>query len=427
MKYLHYFAVALLVSLFFPQLLLADNAQSFPEPQPATFTFSPYINFNVSAGYDSGINLGTVNNHLNDKDLRENYNWDTYIGFDASRPIQPLKDWDFKFLCGAHYLAAKPIGKFGRENFKSDKLKSLSLKSLYIGLATPYGKLKVGSLATNTGLSPNFWSTGGVANLTIYSRTFFPVTNAIRYESPDFDGLSFHLVKGLANRITGIYQRYDPEGAVITAKTEPVNTYGGTLQYQDSKSGSFIKYTGLIRQDGLLNKELKKKNACLHSVEGGLNSGNLSLLLGYQYLYNNAGWADTLPYMSDDQIKQYVGSHPEKFGEETPYGIKYFAFPMREIALSVSYRMDKITPKFSIAYGTQAKNEYIVKNDSASEYHLPGYIQCVAGIDYAVSNNVFLNLAYGALKWQHETHIPKADQWFDQKSIKLYLSYWYYS
>jgi len=427
MKYSHYFAVVLLGSLFFPQLLLADNAQSSPQPQPATFTFSPYINFNVSAGYDSGINLGTVNNHLNDKNLRENYNWDTYIGFDASKPIQSLKDWDFKFLCGAHYLAAKPIGKVTREGFESDKLKPLALKSLYFGLETPYGKVKLGSLATNTGLSPNFWSTGGAANLTIYSRTFFPVTNAIRYESPNFDGLSLHLVKGLAQRITGIYQRYDLEGAAITATTEPVNTYGGTLQYQDSKSGSFIKYTGLIRQDGLLNKESKTKhNAYLHSVEGGLNSGNLSLLLGYQYLHNNAGWGDTVAYMSDDQIEKYVGCHPEIYGKQTDYGVKYFAFPMHEVALSASYRMGKITPKFSVAYGAKAKNEYSVKDKPESEYHLPGYIQCVAGIDYALSNNVFLTLAYGTLKWQHEANTPKADQWFDQKSVKLYLSYWYY-
>jgi hypothetical protein len=416
-----------LISLFFfPQLLLAaDNEQLLPDPQSPTFT--PYISANVSAGYDSGINLGTVNNHLNDDYLSGSYTWDIGIGFDGSASIRSLKDLDFKFIYGGYYTVAKPIGKSNREMFEQDKLGQLLPELLYFGLATPYGKLKVGNLSTNSlGLTPNFWSTGGVANLTLYERTFFPVTNAILYESPNFDGLSLHLVKGLAKRITGIYQRYDEEGSIISPQTEPVNTYGGTVQYQ--KNGSFIKYTGLVRQDGLLEKESgMKNNAYLHSIVGGLTKDNLFLALGYQYLYNNAGWGDTLPYMSDDQIKGYVGSHPETYDDKTTgYGIKYFAFPMHEIALSASYVMGKITPKFSIAYGMGANNEYSIKGKPESEYRLPGYIQYVAGIDYSLSNSVFLNLAYGALKWQHEAYTPKTDQWFDQKSIKLNLSYWYY-
>ncbi|QQS16948.1 MAG: hypothetical protein IPK86_01865 [Neisseriales bacterium] len=392
--------------------------------------FYPYLSINFGSLYD----LDTESTLSSGADQKPkgllDYNYSLGIGFDGNAPATAISP-SFKLLYGGYFELTKntqPLAKRFDDGYGNGIIGQFGAKSLYIGLGSSMGNLKFGNLSTNSlGLTPDFWSTGGVAGLTLYRRTFFPVANAILYESPNWDGLSFHLIRGIGKRVNGIYERIP--NLPVAPSVESVKIYGGTVQQQ--KDGYFAKYTGLIRHDGLLDKrqsEAEQKNhAYLHRFEGGYNKNNWFISAGYQYLLNNAGWGDTLYAMPKNQQEALTG--PE-IGSATNYalpdrGMRYFAFPMHEIATSVSYTVGKFVPKISIVLGKSTKNTYESESDSASKFNLPGYVQGVVGMDYFVTDHIIVNLAYGQLNWLHDDATPETDKWFNQKTAALNLTYWY--
>lgn len=390
--------------------------------------FYPYLSINFSSLYD----LDESTSSDVDKKPKESldYNYSLGVGFDGNAPATLIHP-SVKLLYGGYFELAKNTQSLEDrfdDGYGNGIIGQFGAKSLYIGLGSPIGNLKFGNLSTNSlGLTPDFWSTGGVAGLTLYRRTFFPVANAVLYESPNWDGLSFHLIHGIGKRVNGIYERIP--NVPVAASVESVKIYGGTVQQQ--KDGYFAKYTGLIRHNGLLNKNQskgeQKNHAYLHRFEGGYNKNNWFISAGYQYLLNNAGWGDTLYAMSKNQQDALTG--PE-VGFATNYalpdqGMRYFAFPMHEIATSISYTAGKFVPKVSIAFGKGSKNAYESDNDPASKFNLPGYVQGVIGMDYFVTDHIIVNLAYGHLKWLQDSTTPETEKWFDQKTAALNLSYWY--
>lgn len=104
------------------------------------------------------------------------YNYSLGIGFDGNAPATAISP-SFKLLYGGYFELTKntqPLAKRFDDGYGNGIIGQFGAKSLYIGLGSSMGNLKFGNLSTNSlGLTPDFWSTGGVAGLTLYRRTFF--------------------------------------------------------------------------------------------------------------------------------------------------------------------------------------------------------------------------------------------------------------
>lgn len=243
----------------------------------------------------------------------------------------------------------------------------------FIGLDTGFGKVRAGFLSdsiNNMG-DLNLSEGNGWLDLDpLWGRTEGRATG-VRYDSPDFAGLSFNALYSPEdnNRYNqarkavqgspdlqkaldwdgGDLDGFDGVVGVVNGAT--TNKWIGSVGVNYAAAGFWAKY-GYKHTH---NNAGKNKDGHVHRLMGGYDANNIFAGLGYQYTKNVDG-ADV----------------------ET-----------QEIAASAAYTMGNIVPHVSLVYGFEEKVGGKKRKDS-------DYIQAIVGADYNLSKrtSALVNVGY---------------------------------
>lgn len=231
----------------------------------------------------------------------------------------------------------------------------------FIGLDTGFGKVRAGWLSdsiNNMG-DLNLSEGNGWLDLDpLWGRTEGRATG-VRYDSPDFAGLSFNALYSPEDNnrydqardadVVGDLDGFDGVAGVVNGLTE--NKWIGSVGVNYAAAGFWAKYG----YKHIHNNAGKNKDGHVHRLMGGYDANNIFAGLGYQY------------------TKNFDGADVET----------------QEIAASAAYTMGNIVPHVSLVYGFEEKVGGKKQKDT-------DYIQAIVGADYNLSKrtSALVNVGY---------------------------------
>ena len=277
---------------------------------------------------------------------------------------------------------------------------SWATRDSFIGLETPYGKVRAGRISNQMNANMDDIDTWEYNNEALglgkFTRTDARYVG-IAYDSPEWAGFSFNLLYSPRDNVNG----RDRESEYFIHSGDK---YSLGLNYKNS--GWFAKYgfdylknsaihVNSITEDSntgdwLINTS--RKDGQVHRFEGGYDANNWFVGVGYQYTKNASSYNRHVNELGDEiagSLAVIAGAHPGdlKAGDHE-MGISNQG---QEAALTVGYHFGNIFPKISYAHGWDAKiNGTKEKNTK--------YDQIVIGADYAFSKRTTANVQAGWLR-----------------------------
>lgn len=300
-------------------------------------------------------------------------------------------------------------------------------RETFAGLADPaLGRLRIGYLnsAVNDLYTINQWEYAGNINqsneggdtgtnagangLSVLANPGNRVRSAIRYDTPEFAGLSANVGYGFGENRGG-------SGATRITRSSDLFSFGVTYR----KDGYFAGYAfqreanpfGLQR-DVSTNKLTATPQtggnvdaALLHYVEAGYKTDDM--LLGFAYQDGRGyDWTDS-----------FSGDSKANFGNNTTLISSAQArVHTRQAALSGAYAFGPWKPKASLAWGLD-------QEVGGSRIADSGYRQWVIGVDYRLSKRTVAGLSYGRLTFGKNTHAAIEDNATTVSTTALSLSH----
>ncbi|GGY05231.1 porin [Paludibacterium paludis] len=262
---------------------------------------------------------------------------------------------------------------------------SLGSRDTFVGLAGEgWGTLRLGRLSNYANdsmelIDPGFYSDQSVGGLAYLTRLDDRVNNAIRYDSPDWNGFRFAVLYGADERRTK-----------RSGSTTNNQTWNVGLSYE--RDGFFGKYN--YERWGDADKLAATKD--WHRVEAGYQANDLYLVASYQQIQGYgfgsyySGVAGTVVQVA--ALRDLVNN-----GDLTPAeaaDVGKLKLKTHEVALTAGYRFGALTPYLSYAKGFDARL-------SGKNVNKSGYDQVVVALDYALSKRTELYSSYGRVKWKN--------------------------
>ncbi|MDF0606487.1 porin [Neisseriaceae bacterium TC5R-5] len=278
----------------------------------------------------------------------------------------------------------------------------------FIGFAgNDWGKLRLGKLSnyanSDMGLiDPGYYSGKSVAGLGSFTRIDDRVTNAVRYDSPVWEGFSFIALYGT------------DEKRVLANDGSGSNTNNQTwnlgLSYEHPM-GFFAKYNyenwgdaqkaaaiGPLGNEAA-NFKYSNNTKTWHRVEAGYNANNIYAVLGYQQIegyglgsyYNNSNnglaSASSSPVAALNAALLANGTSQANINQQS--------LKTKEAAVTLGYSFGALTPYFSYAKGYNVSQNGSSVTDS-------GYDQYVLSLSYNLSKRTNVHTSYGHVKWKFD-------------------------
>ncbi|MCD4484389.1 porin [Chromobacterium vaccinii] len=254
---------------------------------------------------------------------------------------------------------------------------ALATRETYVGVDSPYGKLRVGYLtdvlgdteATDNFYGPRRDSAG--ANFPLYEAGYeifgdygdSRYKNSIRYDSPDLHGFNATLQYGAGEKNNAGQMKQGEQ-------------YGMRLAYQNSGFFGAWAYAGLLNTKG-------GSNSTINRIEGGYSANDLYLAATYQWS-NVYGAGSTLPGAS--KLSPAFAAGTNKL-ENTSW------------ALNAAYTIGNFKPSIVYSKRNDAKVDGIRYSTGATQWAL--------GLDYTVSKRTLLEAGYGQIKENHDAQTLK--------------------
>ena len=302
-------------------------------------------------------------------------------------------------------------------NTKDNKGDTWATRDSFIGLETPYGKIRAGRISNQMNANMDDIDTWEYANEALglgkFTRTDARYVG-IAYDSPEWAGFNFNLLYSPRDNVNGgnrYSEKYIHSG----------DKYSLGLNYKNS--GWFAKYgfdylknsaihVNSITEvpntgDVLLNTS--RKDGQVHRFEGGYDANNWFVGVGYQYTKNVASYNNFVNDLGDELAEDIAGLNSRLEVNDHKMG---FSNQGQEAALTVGYHFGNIFPKISYAHGWDAKmNGTKVKNTK--------YDQIVIGADYAFSKRTTANVQAGWLREGNGfDYDPAKDEFYNNGKTK---------
>lgn len=266
---------------------------------------------------------------------------------------------------------------------------TFATRDSFIGLAgDSWGKIRLGRLSNYANdmmeqVDPGYYSNQSVGGLGYFTRLDDRVNNAVRYDSPNWNGFSFALLYGT-----------DESRKVVNGSTTNNQTWNLGLSYENS--GFFGKYNYQNWNDA----DKVGGNKDWHRLEAGYMANNLYVALGYQQIqgygfgsfYN--GKVGTA--VSDLVAANLVANNPGLTLAQANAAINSLKLKTKEAALTLGYTFGAFTPYFSYVKGYDASL-------NGNTIDKSGYDQFVLALDYALSKRTEVYTSYGHVKWKDGT------------------------
>lgn len=256
----------------------------------------------------------------------------------------------------------------------------------FIGLAGDFGSVRLGHLSNfqDSDMTMDMWSyKNSTLGLGAYTRNADRIKNAVRYDSPEIAGFKASLLYGVKESYTNVGAGQPDDAGNSTDR----DTWNLGLEYRNA--GFFGQYAyqreGAVHQQWNGVNNVQGRNTDIHRLELGYDADNLYLALGAQYV---KGDADST-FAADLNGDGYTSLFKSKVGAGYD-GSK--AFQSTEYALTASYTLGALTPKFSYVYGDKIKYDGNKLGDT-------GYQQVVLGLDYALSKRTVVGAQAGYIKY----------------------------
>ena len=300
---------------------------------------------------------------------------------------------------------------------------SWATRDSFIGLETPYGKVRAGRISNQMNANMDDIDTWEYNNEALglgkFTRTDARYVG-IAYDSPEWAGFSFNLLYSPRDNVNGYDKDRKGEHFIHSG-----DKYSLGLNYKNS--GWFAKYgfdylknsaihVNSITEnpntgDVLINAS--RKDGQVHRFEGGYDANNWFVGVGYQYTKNAESYNNRVNEVGDEIAGALVSiagipASDLKSGEHK-MGISNQG---QEAALTVGYHFGNIFPKISYAHGWDAKiNGTKEKNTK--------YDQIVIGADYSFSKRTTANVQAG---WLREgrgfEYDPTKDEFYNNGKTK---------
>lgn len=250
--------------------------------------------------------------------------------------------------------------KFDNGGSASGNANRFATRDSFIGLSGDFGKIRVGRLSNYQNSDMEFvdpWMyAGGVNGLGIFTRNDGRYDNAIRYDSPDFNGFNFAVVYGA-----------DENRAYVGGKRTNKQTLNLGLGY--SQDAFKVGYSYIVQYDTGANADKKDQS---HRLEAAYEANDVFVALGYQ------------------QVRGYdISSYNEAVYKLVSGAERSTS---KEATLTVGTTVGAFTPRLSYVKGWDLKTGSTKLNDT-------GYQQFVVGADYELSKRTSAYASFGQVKW----------------------------
>ncbi|KMN81767.1 hypothetical protein VK98_11655 [Chromobacterium sp. LK11] len=253
---------------------------------------------------------------------------------------------------------------------------TFATRDSFIGLAgESWGKFRLGRLSNYANdmmeqVDPGYYSDESVGGLGMFTRLDGRQNNAVRYDSPNWNGFSFALLYGT-----------DEKRTLTNGSTTNNQTWNLGLSYENS--GFFGKYNYQNWNDA--DKLTSVKD--WHRLEAGYIANNLYAALGYQQIQGYG-----LGTFYNGSLSSSINTAVVNAGY-TQAQINGAKLKTKELALTLGYTFGAFTPYFSYVKGYDASL-------NGNTIDKSGYDQFVLALDYALSKRTEVYTSYGHVKWK---------------------------
>lgn len=290
-------------------------------------------------------------------------------------------------------------------NVSDGSASGFATRDSFIGMSSAFGTVKLGKLSNFANAyqgDVDQWEYNGASlGLSSIGVTQARYNNSISYETPEFSGFSAFL-------------HYGQNNAQLSETSKNVGLkYGNgpfkvTYSYEETRADSLSEVsTGddatKVSVQSLVSKilpaipatsvfssvslgDVKTEN---HFVEFGYSAENLYVGLAYVNTKTTAG-----------KYSYTVHDNTGAAADATTKGSGNSTIKSQQAALSVSYAMGNLTPKFSYARGFSGKQSFSSGSTNVNKDAF-GYDQYVLGADYALSKRTVLG-AQAGLRDRHD-------------------------
>ncbi|KJV24687.1 hypothetical protein VI06_21565 [Aquitalea magnusonii] len=257
----------------------------------------------------------------------------------------------------------------------------------FVGLKGAFGKLRLGRLSDYANLDMEYidpGSYGGVAGQVYSVRLDGRISNAIRYDSPVWNGFSFTSTWG-----TDEIRAADTSGSRTNSQT-----YNLGLSYE--QAGYFAKFSYKAKADSSSLNQVNQTAAYKNwwRLETGYISNPYYLALGYQsvqgYLgVSNGKFVDSLGLVYNITA---LNARLAANGNTASAGDSTKLVKAREAILTAGYNIGAWMPYVSLTKGYDL-------NLGGSDIDRSGYTQYVVGGIYNLSKQTRAYASYGRVNW----------------------------
>ena len=294
---------------------------------------------------------------------------------------------------------------------------SWATRDSFIGLETPYGKIRAGRISNQMNANMDDIDTWEYNNEALGLGKFTRTDQryvGIAYDSPEWAGFNFNLLYSPRDNVNG--GNRDKEYFIHSG-----DKYSLGLNYKNS--GWFAKYgfdylknsaihvnsITEVPNTGDLLLTTSRKDGQVHRFEGGYDANNWFVGVGYQYTKNVASYNNFVNDIGDELAADIAGPHSDLEVNDHKMG---FSNQGQEAALTVGYHFGNIFPKISYAHGWDAKMNGTKVNNTK-------YDQIVIGADYSFSKRTTANVQAGWLREGNGlAYDPAKDEFYNNGKTK---------
>ncbi|MDF0606488.1 porin [Neisseriaceae bacterium TC5R-5] len=262
----------------------------------------------------------------------------------------------------------------------------------FIGLTgDSWGKFRLGKLSNYANsdmeqVDPGWYNPDGksVAGLGYFTRMDTRVKNAVRYDSPVWEGFSFMALYGtdeqrLRNTTTGSNTNNQTWNIGLSYE----HPMGFFAKYNYENWNDAKETVAAANTQSLTSTQSGTTAKTWHRVEAGYMANNIYAVLGYQQVEGYGTDTYYNPALLKGSTALTTALTPA-VGE---------SLKTKEAAITLGYTFGALTPYFSYAKGYNAS----VNGNSVTD---TGYDQYVLALNYDLSKRTNVYTSYGHVKWK---------------------------
>jgi major outer membrane protein P.IB len=348
----------------------------------------------------------------------------SYFGIRGSDPVygQTAAIWQVEqFLdltAGQAYYNTTAGGSIAKQNPGgtgriTSEVNTLASSESYLGLQGAWGRFRIGNLSnymrSSMGSIDVFNYANGVNGLGTWSRTSRLLPDAVRYDSPSWNGFNFAAaysyntsgqtgVSGIGSSTNfggGLNGYYS--GGVYSAgigwKMDNFTARLGTMVFQ--QVGAYTTGSAGMSIPDAYPNSAQYYNAYANRLELGYNDPDGAIIgVGFQTT-SGLGWSSWAN--SGGSFNNYI-VNPGYANN----GLNSNQYQTQEAAISLGYHIGPWTPKIGYVYGNNLMyggNITSVISGSASQIPDSGYQQAVAELDWNITPRTIVFINYGQIWW----------------------------